>query len=531
MNLQQMHDSLDAYLATVCIETDAEPRPFSEVADPFQLADIQTIAPAIEHLVHANAPVPDVRRAWWVRPRGHAKTADVAMLVARILAFSRRRRRAVWVAADKDQGCEGLDSIATLCRHNTWLGQMLTIRGDKVVNRRTDSVIHFTTSDVLSAYGWKDCDLFVMDEVTHWPLKGEDLWTAMYSAAGKRKSALVFALMNAGFADTFPRRLRDIAETDPNWAFSELPDAVATWISAEQLADQRKYLPEIAFSRLWRNWWSSAGGDALTEEDINAAFRDDLQPMTGRESDYLFVGGVDLGLTRDCSAIVVLGVPKGGIAGRIRLASNRLWRPTLGQKINLLEVEKHVLDLDKQFGLEFVGFDPWQMEHLAQQLEADSDHRRRNQKRTFHSQPWMREITPTGKNLQQIATVTIESFNDRRIQCYPCQPLRRDLLRLRVEERQYGHRLVSPKDSQGHGDSFSAFSMALLIAHELAGKRPFVVRPVDAPKPLTYGRRRFFDQFDEITSSPSVEAMFQQQRQAGQAPEPEGGTGGYFGRG
>ena len=32
----------------------------------------------------------------------------------------------------------------------------------------------------------------------------------------------------------------------------------------------------------------------------------------------------------------------------------------------------------QQFNLETVAFDPWQMEHLAQRLEADSGHRRRN---------------------------------------------------------------------------------------------------------------------------------------------------------
>ena len=35
--------------------------------------------------------------------------------------------------------------------------------------------------------------------------------------------------------------------------------------------------------------------------------------------------------------------------------------------------------------------------------------------------------------------------------------------------------LTSPRDGDGHGDTFSAFALALIIAHELAGKRPIVV--------------------------------------------------------
>jgi hypothetical protein len=57
------------------------------------------------------------------------------------------------------------------------------------------------------------------------------------------------------------------------------------------------------------------------------------------------------------------------------------------------------------------------------------------------------------------------------LQLYPCDDLRRDLLALRCEEKSYGVRLVSPRDQHGHGDSFSAFANALLLAHELAGKK------------------------------------------------------------
>lgn len=143
-------------------------------------------------------------------------------------------------------------------------------------------------------------------------------------------------------------------------------------------------------------------------------------------------------------------------------------------KNNLLEVEQKILELDLQFGLEFVGFDPWQMEHLAQTLEADTNRQRRNQRRLYTT-PWMREMPPTSADLREQATLVIESFDDHRFQFYDCEPLRRDLHKLRVEEKSYGMRLTSPRDGDGHGDTFSAFALALLIGHELAGKRPIVV--------------------------------------------------------
>jgi hypothetical protein len=229
---------------------------------------------------------------------------------------------------------------------------------------------------------------------------------------------------------------------------------------------------------LIENNWANSGGDALTPHDINAAFVEGLRPMTGRERNWLFVAGIDLGLTRDGSAVVVLAVPTGGRAGRIRLAHNKLWRPSPGKKIDLLDIERHLIELDEQYGLEFCAFDPWQMEHMAQRLEADSPaHRRRNQRRRFGTEPWMREIPPTAANLREQATLTIECFQDHRLQLYECDPLRRDLQKLRVEEKTNGttFRLTSPRDGEGHGDSFSAFANALLIAHELAGKKQMVL--------------------------------------------------------
>jgi hypothetical protein len=112
-------------------------------------------------------------------------------------------------------------------------------------------------------------------------------------------------------------------------------------------------LPDVAFRRLWLNQWSSGASDAVSEELIEQAFDANLRPMTGRESSFVFVGGVDLGLVRDGASVVVLGVGKRGTreAGRIRLAAHRLWRPMLGKKISLIEIEKHLLEVDRQYHL------------------------------------------------------------------------------------------------------------------------------------------------------------------------------------
>src|SRR5262249_26819290 len=150
----------------------------------------------------------------------------------------------------------------------------------------------------------------------HWQGDGS-LWHSLFSSAAKRSNCLLVVISNAGFADSWQWQVREGARTDPAWHFSRLDGPVASWVTDQRLAEQRRMLPVVAFARLWLNQWSSGGGDALTPEDVAAAFVEGLTPMSGSEKyppwafggqqpQWLFVAGVDLGLKRDCAAVVVL---------------------------------------------------------------------------------------------------------------------------------------------------------------------------------------------------------------------------------
>jgi hypothetical protein len=476
--LQRYASDPSAFRNDLTVDVDGVARRFGDVMDPWQRADFAALDPA---LASCNGRKPDptaIKRAYLERGRGHSKTTDLAVMSTWALAFATRPLRGFCYAADRDQAAILKDAMHTVVRLNPWLGSVLSVETGRVVNVAEGhpgegGTLKIETSDVGSSYGILP-DFIIADELVHWEGDGS-LWHSLISSAAKRSNCFMAVITNAGFIDSWQWAVREVARTDPDWHFSRLDGPQASWLSQKALDQQRRMLPAIAFSRLWENQWSTGGGDALRKEDIDAAFQDDLRPMNGVESGWIFVAGVDLGLTRDCSAVVVLAIPVGGRSERIRLAHTKLWRPTPGTKIDLTDVEAHILQLDEQFGLEFVAFDPWQMEHLAQRLEADSEHSRRNQRRHFTTQPWMREIPATASNLREIASLTIESFNDHRLQLFPEDNLHRDLLKLRVEEKSYGIRLVSPRDEHGHGDTFSAFANALLVAHEIAGKRPVVI--------------------------------------------------------
>jgi hypothetical protein len=466
-----------AFRADLMMDADGSVRRFGDIVEPWQSADFAALDAGLMRCNGRGTDPNAKMRAYFERARGHSKTTDLAVTCCWAMAFCTRPLKGYAFAADKDQAALLKDAMDRLIRLNPWLGEILEVQKNCVVNIAkghpgSGGTLEIFTSDVASSYGILP-DFIIADELTHWEGDGS-LWHSIISSAAKRSTCLLVVISNAGFVDSWQWNIREVARTDDAWHFSRLDGPQASWLTSERLEALRRMLPDIAYRRLILNCWANSGGDALSTETIDAAFLDDLKPMEGRSEGWSFVAGVDLGLVRDGAAVVVLAFPAGGRAGKIRLAHHRLWRPPVGGKIDLLDVERHLLEIDERYALEYIGFDPWQAEHLAQTLEADAGHRRRNALRVHWAQPWMREIPPSPTNLRLQASLTIEFFNDRRIQLYDCEPLRRDLHKLRVEEKSYGMRLTSPRDGEGHGDSFSAFALALLMANEVAGKAPVV---------------------------------------------------------
>ena len=471
-------------------------RRFGDVMDDWQCDDFMAIDPGMRHCNGQSTDKDCISKFYLERSCGNAKTNDLAIICIWILAFATRPVKGYAFAADKDQAQLLQNAMDVIVRLNPWLGEIIQVQKNLVLNIAKahpgrGARLEIFTSDVASSYGILP-DFVIADRLTHWEGDGS-LWHSIISSAAKRTNCLLAVSANAGFLDSWQWDVREAARTDESWYFHWLDGPQASWMTEESLAEQRKMLPQIAYSRLWENRWSSSGGDALTPEIINAAFVEGLQPLAGRHPNYYFVGGVDLGLTRDCAALIVLAVPKDDRVGKIQLVHHKIWTPMLGKKINLLEVERHILAIDARFGLEVIGFDPWQGEDLMQTLEADSGRKRRSQ-RHFTSEPWARETPPTAVNLRQQATLTIESFDDHRLQFYDCELLRQDLHKLRVEEKSYGMRLVSPRDGTGQGETASAFCLALVMAHELGGKAHIALRN---PFPGTWSMHDACRQFGE----------------------------------
>jgi phage terminase large subunit-like protein len=199
-------------------------------------------------------------------------------------------------------------------------------------------------------------------------------------------------------------------------------------------------------------------------------------PLLAPERGWAYVAAVDLGLSRDAAALVVLGLHVGcydetetlenqqdrideealarlqlGVGtGKCKLARCLIWHPPgHGGKIAIEPIEAAILDANALFGLQLVAADPWQAAYLVERLRK--------------AELPVEEVVFQGPNLKSMASAVVETFNERRIELYDCPQLMADLQALRLEEKTYGVRLVSPRGPNGHGDAATALSIALHV--------------------------------------------------------------------
>lgn len=425
-------------------------------SDSWQRADFEILDGGWRRIAAGQVEQPCFMRAWFERPRAHSKTTDLAIMATWPMAFSRRRLRGVAVAADADQAEILKDQIGMLVRCNGWLSELLDVQRRLIPNVHTGSELRVISSDVSSSYGLL-VDFILADEISNWAQEG--LWISLISTAGKKSGmCLVCAISNAGVSDSgraWQWQAREKVRKDQDWHFHSLPGTVATWISPESLAEQRRLLPDLAFRRLWANEWTTGQGDALQEDDIAAAVVY-KEPMTGSEAGYSFVAGLDIGLSQDASALAIIG--KQNDTRKLRLAHCQVWKPS-GKRLDLSMVEQAVADLHKRFQFRVACYDPFQAIALAQSLSRAGVP--------------MREVAFTPANLTAMATAVLDAFTSRSIELYDDGRLLADLRQLRCVERSYGVRLDSPRGPSGHGDAATALSLALLGAKDVSAHLVF----------------------------------------------------------
>lgn len=483
MDIDRLGSDPSAFRQHLRIDCDGVSKRLGDVLDPWQREDFAALDPAWR-AVCGQETTDDVRyRAWIERGRGHSKTSDTATMVLWALFASKRTIRGIAAAADRDQAQLLRNAIETLVRNNAWLSKIISVGAWKVENKHTGSTLEIISSDVASSWGHL-VDFIVCDEITIW--QKPDLWHSLLSTAAKKPRCLLMCIGNAGFQQSWQWDVREQIRQDTSWIFRRLNGPVASWISAETLAEQKRLLPLPVFLRVWMNQFSSGSGDAVAPEDIKACIT--LSGPTYRaEKGYAYVAAADLGLSRDACAVVLVGIHVGyseshekpvklttrqemmieaGLieppeptydetfvagTGKIKLCQVHIWKPRDqdGGKVKIEDVENTIVNMHKEFQMK-VACDPWQASYLIERLNTAGI--------------FTEAVNFVPQVLQSMCSATLENFVEHRIELFPHTQLIQDLHNLKVVERSYGCRLESPRGTEGHGDAATSLAICCHIA-------------------------------------------------------------------
>jgi hypothetical protein len=189
------------------------------------------------------------------------------------------------------------------------------------------------------------------------------LWESVSTSVVKARGRLAI-ITTSGSPDHWARGVYDHAQADAAWRVSETLGP-APWIDEEELASERRRLPESTYARLFENRWASTEDRLLAYDDVAACavLPGPLDPQRG----VRYVLGVDLALRNDRAAVAVCHAePIEGEPGGLRVVCDRLdvFRPTKTREVDLSAVEGLVQARARAYNGAPVVFDPamgWQM--------------------------------------------------------------------------------------------------------------------------------------------------------------------------
>ena len=434
-----------AFIEDLTVPIPTGPR-FGDVMAPFQRMRLKKLVPDLHALVAKKRP--PIGRHWWEATKGASKDTDLAAAVIWLLAFARRPLLGQAGAADASQAAEIRKAAFEWLAANPWLKERITVLRGEIRAEKTGSKLEIQTADAATAHGSRP-DFLVVNELH--AIKSKEVAETWQDNADKIPWGVRVIATNAGFQNTWQWNWREIALDGAKlgtWHFAKFAEP-APWISMVQLAESKRRNAASRYLRLWNGVWVKGTGDALDPNDVEACVK--LKAGVEPSEKLLFLGGLDLGVRHDHSALVVVGAEP---MGRIKLAMCESWAPGPDGKVDLLAVRRGVLTAHRRFNLRWLGYDPSQAELMAQELER--------------AEVPMCPVEFRGKRLDLMARELLQTFRNRRIDLYPDDQLINDLFRLVIVERSYGFKLTAISDETGHADRAIALAITLPLALEIA---------------------------------------------------------------
>jgi hypothetical protein len=175
----------------------------------------------------------------------------------------------------------------------------------------------------------------------------------------------------------------------------------------------------------------------------------------------MYLAGLDLGVSRDHAAVVVLGINRD--QQRICVATMKAWVPSIQNdrgkdEIDLMEVERFCIQMHQNYRISWFGYDPAAGgSFMAQRLRKVN-------------LP-MREVSFSSSTVQtSMATAFVQAIKEEKLECYEDSEgrLRRDFGKFAIEHKPPSrYKLIAVADEFGHADVGVALVLQLPTAMQM----------------------------------------------------------------
>jgi hypothetical protein len=385
------------------------------------------------------------RRHWDGRSRGYSKSDDLAAItIAVLLKQLGSGDTALVCAADRDQAKIIIDRIRWIVKRTPGLSRLLKV-GQYDVVAKSGARLEAIAADAASSWGhaplWVICD-----ELARWPETegAEELWQSISSAVVKVAGRLTVITTASVPMHWSKETVYDHALAEKAWRVSETHDP-APWIDPEELAAERRRLPQAIYEQLWENRWVAAAGSFLDPALIDAAFT--LPgPSLDRDTSFKYFAGLDIGLVNDLTAFVI-GHRDGDVVYLDRIET---WQGSQDAPVDINGVvEPFIVEQHKRFHFELQA-DPWQGMDLVSRLK----------KRGVKAE--VQHFTTGSK--QKLAQTLLSAINHGALRLYPAEGLREELIALRLVQSNSTGAWSFDHTRKGHDDRATAIGLMAAVA-------------------------------------------------------------------
>jgi phage terminase large subunit-like protein len=410
-----------------------------------------------------EAGLPRHRLCYLEVARGHWKSGGGAA-IAVTEALLHASTDVVVAAGSFDQAKIVTENLAGYLARSPGLRGAFKRRGEEWTVPARHSRIRVISSDAPSAWGLGGTHRrfrLIADELTNW--RSDDLWIALASAGGKVPDAQTIVVTNSGFGPgtSWQWRVREAARRE-SWGYLFSPKGtIASWISTEWIEQMRILLPGPAFDRAIGNVWAAESGDFVTREQWRRCIEPGLRPQTAGSGSRVYYGGLDLGLTRDKTALAIVH-PFGD---QVVLDELAVWTGTRADPVDISVIERAVADARRRYRTLRVVADPWQLKGSIQRLRGQGVR--------------IKGFTFSGTSVSRLSSVLYEAISSGSLRVYEDDELQREVLGLQVVQGGSGWRF----DHQAGG--FSDRAVAIAMALSEAVKTGKVMARFSSPAHIT----------------------------------------------